>query len=137
MAENHINVSNFIIDDGWQALDHRGPCEFQHGWVEFEADRQRFPRGLKHTIDQIRQKHQCIENVAVWHAILGYWGGIAPNGKLAKAYNTIEVLREDDDKRNLPVDGKMTVVRKEDVARFYDDFYRFLSSCGVGIIKTE
>jgi hypothetical protein len=31
----------------------------------------------------------------------------------------------------------MTVVAKEDVARFYDDFYRFLSSCGVDGVKTE
>jgi len=32
---------------------------------------------------------------------------------------------------------KMTVVAKEDVAKFYDDFYQFLSSCGVDAVKTE
>lgn len=31
----------------------------------------------------------------------------------------------------------MTVVAKEDVFKFYDDFYRFLSSCGVDAVKTE
>lgn len=31
----------------------------------------------------------------------------------------------------------MTVVSKEDVQRFYNDFYSFLSSCGVDAVKTE
>jgi len=31
----------------------------------------------------------------------------------------------------------MTVVDKEDVGRFYDDFYRFLTSCGVDGVKTD
>jgi hypothetical protein len=31
----------------------------------------------------------------------------------------------------------MTVVAKEDVGRFYDDFYRFLSSCGIDGVKTD
>jgi hypothetical protein len=33
--------------------------------------------------------------------------------------------------------GKLLTVAKEDVPKFYDDFYRFLSSCGVDAVKTE
>ncbi len=36
-----------------------------------------------------------------------------------------------------PSAGKMTVVAKDDVHKFYDDFYRFLSSCGVDGVKTD
>lgn len=73
----------------------------------------------------------------MWHAILGYWGGLSPDGKLAQTYKTVEVVREDAERRNLPLGGKLTVVAKEDVPRFYDDFYSFLASCGVDAVKTE
>lgn len=137
LAENKINVANFIIDDNWQAIDYRGHGQFQHGWSEFEAERTAFPNGLKHTVAKIREKHPSIQHIAVWHAILGYWGGLDPEGKIAKSYKTVEVVREDAKRRNLPLGGKMTVVALEDVSRFYDDFYKFLSSCGVDAVKTE
>ncbi|KAH9219222.1 glycoside hydrolase superfamily [Leptodontidium sp. 2 PMI_412] len=137
LAENKINVTNFIIDDNWQSIDYRGHGQFQHGWNEFEAERDAFPQGLKHTVNLIREKHPSIQHIAVWHAILGYWGGISPDGKIAKTYKTAEVVREDAERRNLPLGGKLTVVAKEDVAKFYDDFYRFLSSCGVDAVKTD
>ncbi|POS86669.1 hypothetical protein EPUL_001107, partial [Erysiphe pulchra] len=137
LALNKINVTNFIIDDNWQSLDYKGNNQYQHGWIEFEADKKNFPRGLKYTVNCIREQQPSIKNIAVWHAILGYWGGLAPNGKLAKTYKTVEVVRTDPDKKNLPIDGKMTVVAKEDVTKLYDEFYRFLSSCGINAVKTD
>lgn len=137
LAENGIKITSLIIDDNWQSIDYRGHGQFQHGWQEFEAEPKAFPQGLKATISQIRSKHRNIQHVAVWHALLGYWGGISPDGKISSAYKTIEVVREDSNRRNLPLGGKMTVVAEEDVSKFYDDFYRFLSSCGVDGVKTD
>lgn len=137
LAKANIHITNLIIDDNWQALDYRGPSQFQHGWREFEADRQTFPDGLKKTISNIRDKHPHIQHIAVWHAIMGYWGGLAPDGPLAKEYKTVEVIRDDSERRNLPLGGKMTVVAREDVPRFYDDFYKFLDSCGIDAVKTD
>lgn len=76
-------------------------------WNEFEAERDAFPQGLKHTVNLIREKHPSIQHIAVWHAILGYWGGISPDGKIAKTYKTVEVVREDAERRNLPLGGKV------------------------------
>ncbi|TAQ84033.1 hypothetical protein B7494_g7645 [Chlorociboria aeruginascens] len=137
LAENKINVTNFIIDDNWQDIDYKGHGQFQHGWNGFEAEPVAFPKGLKHTVSLIREKQPSIQHVAVWHAIMGYWGGIAPDGKIAKVYKTEEVIRIDSKRRNLPLGGKMTVVAKEDVQRMYNDFYGFLSSCGVDAVKTD
>lgn len=137
LAANNINITNLIIDDNWQSLDYRGHGQFQHGWVEFEADRKTFPSGLKHTVSRIRDKHHHIQHVAVWHALMGYWGGLAPDGKIAQTYKTEEVVRIDSERRNLPLGGKMTVVAKEDVFKYYDDFYRFLSDCGIDAVKTD
>ncbi|KAF9774923.1 hypothetical protein IL306_007011 [Fusarium sp. DS 682] len=137
LAEHNVEVSSLIIDDNWQSIDYRGPSQFQYGWNEFEAEPKAFPKGLKSTISHIRKNHPHIQHIAVWHALLGYWGGIAPDGKLAKTYKTIEVTREDADRRNLPLGGKMTVVAQEDVNQFYDDFYRFLSDAGIDAVKTD
>lgn len=137
LAKNNINITNFIIDDNWQSLDYRGHGQFQHGWSQFEADPETFPGGLKSLVSRIRSKQPSIQHIAVWHALWGYWGGLDPTGKLAKTYKTIDTVRVDAERRNLPLGGKVTVVAKEDVARFYDDFYSFLSSCGIDAVKTD
>ncbi|KEY65120.1 hypothetical protein S7711_04210 [Stachybotrys chartarum IBT 7711] len=136
LAQNGIKISSLIIDDNWQSIDYRGQGQFEHGWVDFEAEPNAFPKGLKGTVSHIREKNPWIKHVAVWHALLGYWGGIAPDGKIAKTYETIQVDREDV-KDDLPLGGKITVVAKEDVSRFYRDFYRFLSEAGVDSVKTD
>ncbi|KAK6717835.1 hypothetical protein SNK05_001012 [Fusarium graminearum] len=137
LGEHNIKVSSLIIDDNWQSIDYQGPSQFQYGWKDFEAEPKAFPQGLKATVSHIRKNHPHIQHIAVWHALLGYWGGIAPDGKLAETYKTIEVTREDADRRNLPLGGKMTVIAQEDVSRFYNDFYKFLSDAGVDAVKTD
>lgn len=118
-------------------MNYDGNGQFQHSWKNFEADENAFPDGLKQTVSKIRDEHHNIQHIAVWHAILGYWGGIAPDGEIANTYKTSDVVRVDSQRRDLPLGGKMKVVAKEDVPRFYDDFYRFLSSCGIDAVKTD
>lgn len=139
LAKNNINISTLIIDDNWQDIDYAGPTQFQHGLNNFEAEPRAFPKGLRSFVSEIRSKHKNIQSIAVWHALLGYWGGISPTGPLANRYKTIELRREDKDaeRRNLPLKGKMTVIAKEDIPDFYNDYYRFLSSCGIDAVKTD
>jgi hypothetical protein len=100
--------------------------------VEFEASKTGFPRGLEATVKDIRTKHKNIKHIAVWHGIFGYWGGIAPEGKIAKDYKTTWVRKKDG-----VSGGKMLVVAEEDVSRFYKDFYAFLNLAGVDSVKTD
>lgn len=138
LAKNGVHISTLIIDDNWQDIDYSGgKSQYQHGWNAFEAQPKAFPKGLKDTVSQVRARHPSIKHVAVWHALLGYWGGISPNGKLAQTYKTIEVVRENTPKRDIDLEGPMTVIAGEDVSRFYGDFYRFLSDCGIDGVKTD
>ncbi|KAF3342470.1 hypothetical protein VdG2_09430 [Verticillium dahliae VDG2] len=137
LASVNVHITSLIIDDNWQSIDRQGNGQFQYSWLEFEADSEAFPDGLKSTISQIREKHPRIQHIAVWHALLGYWAGISPNGKLAKDYKTLQVLREESERRELPLGGNMTVIAKDDVNRFYNDFYAFLVSCGIDGVKTD
>jgi hypothetical protein len=137
LAENNIHISCMILDDNWQDIDYRGEGQWQHGWNDFEAEPKTFPGGLKKLVSTIRHKHKNIQHIAVWHALIGYWAGLAPDGPLAKRYKTVEVTRSDSEIDQPPVDNKMTIVAKEETEKFYDDFYRFLSSCGVDGVKTD
>ncbi|KAL8393288.1 hypothetical protein RB595_003173 [Gaeumannomyces hyphopodioides] len=137
LAEKNIQIRNLIIDDGWQDNYPSEDGQFQSGLNAFEASPIKFPRGLKALVSAIRSKYSHIQHVSVWHALLGYWGGVAPGGEISRSYKTVEVLRKEAKRRNFPMGGKMTVVAKEDVDRFYDDFYSFLASCGVDGVKTD
>ncbi|KAF2084466.1 glycoside hydrolase family 36 protein [Saccharata proteae CBS 121410] len=132
LEKNNISITNLIIDDNWQSLDNEGSGQFQRGWMDFEANKNGFPHGLAHTTAEIRRKYKNIAHIAVWHAILGYWGGISPDGKIAKEYKTIEVQ-----KKPGVSGGKMLVVDEEDVSRLYSDFYSFLEKSGVDSVKTD
>ncbi|KAI2630297.1 glycoside hydrolase family 36 protein [Hypomontagnella submonticulosa] len=132
LAKNRINISSLIIDDNWQDIDYEGRDQYQYGWKSFDAEPKAFPRGLKDTVSRIRSKHPSIQHVAVWHALLGYWGGISSSGDLAKRYETVQV-----DRKGPNLEGSMTVIAKEDIGKFYDDFYRFLADCGIDGVKGD
>ncbi|KAI9825876.1 MAG: hypothetical protein M1832_000817 [Thelocarpon impressellum] len=134
LKQQNVNITNLIIDDNWQSLDNVGSSQFIQGWAEFEANKQGFPNGLKEAITKIREEHSYIQHIAVWHALLGYWGGIAPNSKLDKTYKTIDVRMK---KAVRPPGGMMRVVAEEDVKRFYEDFYKFLLDAGIDSVKTD
>lgn len=128
--ESHgIKITNLIIDDNWQSLDNAGQDQFNRGMTEFEANKEGFPNGLQVTASEIRRRHLSIQHIAVWHAMLGYWGAISPTGKIAEDYKTVQAKK--------PGGGHWTCIDPDDVNRFYNDFYIFLSSCGVDSVKTD
>ncbi|KAK3117659.1 hypothetical protein LTR53_000788 [Teratosphaeriaceae sp. CCFEE 6253] len=126
-----IRITNLIIDDNWQSLS-TGDSQFKRGWTEFEANKEGFPEGLKATTAEIRKRHPNVNHIAVWHAILGYLGGVAPDGGIAKKYKTIQVEKEPG-----VAGGAFTVVAADDAKRMYEDFYAFLSSSGIDSVKTD
>lgn len=141
MKAHGIHVVNLIIDDNWQSLDNEGESQFKRRWKQFEANPKAFPRGLKQTVETIRRSHPNIGHIAVWHALLGYWGGICPDGDLAKRYKTKEVKIRDPASGgpiadNIP-DGKILAIDPDDVRRFYDDFYGYLKSIRVDSVKAD
>ncbi|KAL9621159.1 MAG: hypothetical protein Q9160_004410 [Pyrenula sp. 1 TL-2023] len=133
LEKEGIRISNLIIDDNWQSLDGTmATSQFVRGWREFEANPEGFPKGLKHTTSTIRAKYPRIKHIAVWHALLGYWGGISSEGKLASTYKTKEVKKQDG-----IAGGTMLTIDPDDAHRMYDDFYSFLSSAGIDSVKTD
>jgi hypothetical protein len=121
---SNIHITTLIIDDNWQSLDTYGTNTFQRRWIDFEANKAGFPNGLKHLTTKIRKRYPYIRHIAVWHAILGYWGGLAPEGVIAKKYKTRVVQKQP----GLASGVNMVVVDIEDVGKLYDDFYSYVLS---------
>lgn len=71
LAARNIHISNLIIDDNWQSVEHAGKGMADRRWLEFDADARNFPLGLKGTVDHIRETYPHIKHVAVWHALFG------------------------------------------------------------------
>ncbi|KUL82474.1 hypothetical protein ZTR_10202 [Talaromyces verruculosus] len=132
LKSHGIKVVNLIIDDNWQSLDNEGKEQWHRAWKSFEANKKGFPSGLRHTTSVIRQRHPNIGHIAVWHALMGYWGGISPEGDLAQKYKLKEVDRKDS-----VAGGKMLAIDPDDINQFYDDFYSFLTSAGIDAVKTD
>ena len=132
LASDNVKVATVIIDDNWQSLD-SGSSQFGRGMTKFEAN-DAFPGGLKALTTQIRQKFPWIKDIAVWHALCGYWGGISPHGNIAKQYRVTSVRKSAISRMG---SESMTVVHADDISRFYSDFYEFLSSSGVTSVKTD
>ncbi|KAG6251679.1 hypothetical protein E4U23_000374 [Claviceps purpurea] len=129
LAQHKLHITNLIIDDNWQSLDLVGndQNQAQYRWLEFEADRVAFPSGLKSLVKNILALHPDIRHVLAWHALLGYWGGISPNGTIAARFETSIVAQS---KKDQPA---LTIVAQKDVARFYDEFYAFLVESGIDV----
>ncbi len=70
LKANNVKITNLIIDDNWQSLDYHGESQFRRGMTDFDANREGFPEGLKHTVTQIRDSHPDIQHIAVWHAMV-------------------------------------------------------------------
>lgn len=121
-----------MIDDNWQSLAGRNYGS-SGTWSSFEAN-EKFPEGLKGLVSNLRTRFPYLKHIGVWHALHGYWDGITPDSALGKEYKTIEVAWRDNVNS---VDKMLTMIAAEDVGRFYDDFYKFLSECGIDSAKTD
>lgn len=129
-----INFSTMIIDDNWQSIDENGANNFHHRWIEFEADRKTFPRGLKHTISTIRERYPFIKHIAVWHGILGYWNGISPEGTLAKCYKKKTLKKQNN---GFLGGGSLVAVDPDDVQQLYNDFYQCVTTTELSTITLQ
>ncbi|KAJ6082468.1 hypothetical protein N7499_007342 [Penicillium canescens] len=141
LKSSGIQIANLIIDDGWQANDNEGHSQFKRGLQQFEAHSKGFPKGLKNTVESIRDTNPNIEHIAVWHALFGYWGGISPDGDLAKRYKMKQVKIKDP-APNGPIaqilpEGNIFAIDPDDIQIFYNDFYNYLDSVGIDSVKTD
>jgi hypothetical protein len=101
----------------------------------FEADTEKFPEGLKRSIEQVRQKHPGIK-AGVWHTLGGYWRGVEPHSKIDIEYGPLVLLQKGRIKCDW-LSGDAHIISGNKIEEFYKDFYSFLEEAGSEISKVD
>jgi len=113
-----VPVRFFLIDDGWMS-EEKGML------MSFEADKDKFPHGLKQLVHEL--KRSSIKYVGLWHTLNGYWRGVHPNSELAKMFKESLMKAKDESLVPLP----------EKALDFFMKWYEFLAECGFDFVKVD
>ncbi len=119
IAEKKIPVRWMLMDDGWLSEKDEALCEFT-------PDKDKFPNGFKKMTEDIKNK-TSVRWFGIWHALGGYWGGIAPGSKLE--LDEIPYLYR-------TVNGKI-LPSPFTGERFYRDWYEKLNREGINFVKVD
>lgn len=61
LKKSEVPVNYIMLDDGWQTVNK------QQEMVTMEANVDKFPGGLKHTVSNIKLNYPWIKSIGVWH----------------------------------------------------------------------
>lgn len=124
LQEKQVPVKWALIDDGWLDADYD-----RQVLLGLDAARDRFPQGLGQCVRRMKQEFG-MEQVGVWHAVMGYWNGLQDKSPAQAA------LEEGSER--LP-DGRIVPAAEAGKAfRFYDIWHDHLKNrCGIDFVKVD
>ncbi|KAF6153868.1 hypothetical protein GIB67_001101 [Kingdonia uniflora] len=153
-----------IIDDGWQDVDNEfqkegGPfvqgSQFGGRLVSIKenekfrknrnASLNEEPSDLKDFVSDIKRTFG-LRYVYVWHALMGYWGGVHPDKPETKKYNSslrypVQSPGVLSNMRDISLDCMekygVGIVDPAKIFEFYDDLHRYLVSQDVDGVKVD
>lgn len=128
-----------ILDDGWQSTrelpsGERRLCSF--------AANEKFEGDLSSTVRRAKQTFG-VETFLVWHALVGYWGGVDPEGLpgydvVARSRHFGEGILAHQPSMNEQWWGSLVgLVPAARVARFFDDYHARLAAQGIDGVKVD
>ncbi len=130
-----------ILDDGWQTTSDTDKQGGQWKLAGLQANG-KFSPDLKTTVDAA--KAFGVKEFFVWHAIGGYWGGLAPEAESMKKYAPVltraahtEGIRTLNPVRWEQERFEFGLAAPEKYAEFYDDYHGYLKSQGVDGVKVD
>jgi raffinose synthase len=128
-----------IVDDGWQQWRRTGSGEDR---LADMAPNERFGGDLSSLVREAKARFG-VRRVLVWHALLGYWGGL--DDAVFARYGTRSVARsfgpgllEQEPRLDTwPWGSRVGVPAREHLAAFYDDLHASLAAQGVDGVKVD
>eukprot|EP00252_Welwitschia_mirabilis_P015250 TRINITY_DN3351_c0_g1_i6.p1 TRINITY_DN3351_c0_g1~~TRINITY_DN3351_c0_g1_i6.p1 ORF type:complete len:667 (+),score=111.67 TRINITY_DN3351_c0_g1_i6:260-2260(+) len=148
-----------IIDDGWQEIvnpikpnthiDVTDESHFVSRLID-TRENQKFRKadgsyGLSEVVSHVKETYR-LKYVYVWHALLGYWGGVLPDAPKMLKYGAA---------MKAPIQSPGAVANQMDIAmqslqkygvgfigpdripELYDDYHSYLASCGIDGVKAD
>ncbi|KAL8463083.1 hypothetical protein ACS0TY_033923 [Phlomoides rotata] len=164
LSEGGTPARFLIIDDGWQDTTNEFQKEGEPSreGSQFGArlmsirENKKFrdapncnssdrPHGLKDFVSNIKGTFG-VKYVYVWHALMGYWGGLHPNSPGTKQYNptlkfplqsTGNLTHRRDISMDCMEEYGVGTVDPERIFEFYDDLHSYLASQEVDGVKVD
>ena len=130
-----------LLDDGWQTVKEEGERGF---WKlsSFKAN-DKFNNCLSETIDMAKQEFG-VEKFFVWHAVMGYWGGVdtkSPEMQKYRPQPSCAVHTDGIKENNLACWQSNAfpygIVDSQMAFDFYNDYHTYLKNEGVDGIKVD
>ncbi|KAJ3027567.1 UNVERIFIED_CONTAM: hypothetical protein HDU68_003603, partial [Siphonaria sp. JEL0065] len=124
--KHQIPIDWLLIDDGWQNVE-------KDKFLSFGFNK-KFSSGPS-LISNLKKEFN-LSQIAVWHSLVGYWGGIHPNNSLASSYDIREITR----KANFikPTRSNTTfVIDSKSYPKYYADFHSGLREAGIDFFKVD
>ncbi len=126
--DKEIPVRWVLLDDMWGHVKNNNiPTMKSRRLMDWEADPERFPRGLKGVVSDMHEKYGL--TFGLWHPTTGYWAGIEPQSHLAKTHKDLLFYT---DRRFL-----MHRFDLESATKYYDLQHAFYKACGVDFVKID
>lgn len=128
-----------LLDDGWQSVDKTEP-----GQGDWKLSSLVPKEGFDLSACVQNCKERGVEKFFVWHATMGYWAGVYPHSPEMKKYNPqfvmakySENLHKNNDKAASGSETSFGLVANDKIFEFYNDYHKFISSCGVDGVKID
>ncbi|KAG1474653.1 hypothetical protein G6F56_000234 [Rhizopus delemar] len=122
LVNNQIPIGYIMLDDGWQHVTSDGSQ-----LLSFDACSTKFPKGLKQTVLEVKQRYPAIKYIGVWHTLWGYWQGISAELGNIRGYDYYELKEKK---------GSFVGLLKKP-EQFYQEFSSFLKESYVDFVKVD
>lgn len=123
LRDKGVPIRWVLIDDGWLSI-----AEEDEYIVSFYSDKKKFPLGLGHCIERIKNEFG-IKYVGVWHGFGAYWKGVKEGSEL--------YLAQRENLVHTPTGFIVPSFETERAFAFWDAWYGYLSECGVDFVKVD
>jgi raffinose synthase len=137
--EGGVSPGFLILDDGWQATAKEPTGEVR---LTGYAANEKFPGGLAPTV-RLAKDDFGVRTFLVWHAVHGYWGGLAPSAFPELEVTTVERQLSPEILTHFPngnwewwgaLVGRPS---QRGAGTFYDRYHRALAEQGIDGVKVD
>ncbi|KAK9289200.1 hypothetical protein L1049_017674 [Liquidambar formosana] len=112
--------------------------------IEYLKEEEGLERGgLKALVSDLKAKFPCLEDVFVWHALCGAWGGVRPGTTQLDAKLTRAKLADGLEKTMndlavvMIVKGGIGLVHPNQAAELYEAMHSYLADVGISGVKVD
>lgn len=131
-----------ILDDGWQSVEEVDPQRGLHQLNSFLPN-EKFNHNLKETVYAAKNQYD-VKMFMVWHAIMGYWGGVYPKSEEMKHFD-VKLKIQNHSKTMFKVNPEYSqtlhfpygFVNPDKAFDFYDTYHSYLRGQGVDGVKVD